>query len=252
VSHEQCITKVWIEPGCTACKACVCACPDIFEMGDDTAAVCVQAKQAAFLATLPSRPIIDAAKDCPAGVIRVTTDASNTSHIESASADDASDVSRRSILGSTGWLALGGSACLSGLAFQRFLFPNTLAEPDPVLRVGPLKRYADLPVGNVVDHLSDQGVWIIRLSDRIAALSTVCTHLGCLTYWDADAQRFRCPCHGSSFARTGTQIEGPAPRALDRLAIRVENETVVIDRSQTFRFERGQWDDPSSFVFVPI
>ena len=53
-------------------------------------------------------------------------------------------------------------------------------------------------------------------SDGLRALYGVCTHLGCLPKWVPTNHRFECPCHGSKFQLSGTWIEGPAPRNLDR------------------------------------
>ena len=32
--------------------------------------------------------------------------------------------------------------------------------------------------------------------------------------------KFKCPCHGSGYYRTGINFEGPTPRPLERAAIR--------------------------------
>ena len=47
----------------------------------------------------------------------------------------------------------------------------------------------------------------------------------------------------------GDQLRGPAPRPLERCAIRVaEDGQLEVDRSRVFREELGQWADPASFV----
>ena len=128
--------------------------------------------------------------------------------------------------------------------------PNALEEPDPTVRLGELGKYADLPVGSVSEEFRGQRIWIVRLPDRIAALGVTCTHLGCLTDWVENERKFRCPCHGSVFLQDGTNVAGPAPRALDRLEIRVEDGTIVVDRSKRFQREKGGWSDPASYVSV--
>ena len=37
--------------------------------------------------------------------------------------------------------------------------------------------------------------------------------------WLEEAQKFKCPCHGSGFYITGVNFEGPAPRPLERWAV---------------------------------
>jgi cytochrome b6-f complex iron-sulfur subunit len=53
----------------------------------------------------------------------------------------------------------------------------------------------------------------------VAAIYTVCTHLGCIYAWVPTNQRYECPCHGSKYRLDGRRIEAPAPRDLDRFHI---------------------------------
>jgi cytochrome b6-f complex iron-sulfur subunit len=77
----------------------------------------------------------------------------------------------------------------------------------------------------------------------------VCTHLGCTPNWLEGEQKFKCPCHGSGFYKDGINFEGPAPRPLERFAIRVSDDgQLEVDRSRKFQQELGQWEDPLSFV----
>ena len=82
-------------------------------------------------------------------------------------------------------------------------------------------------------------------------LRTVCTHLGCITVWQENERKFKCPCHGSGFYMDGVNFEGPAPRPLERYAIRVADDgQLEIDRSRIFQEELGQWQELASFVTV--
>ncbi len=47
---------------------------------------------------------------------------------------------------------------------------------------------------------------------RLAAISTTCTHLGCIV--SVSETGFACPCHGSRYDQDGNVTGGPAPRAL--------------------------------------
>ena len=53
----------------------------------------------------------------------------------------------------------------------------------------------------------------------VAAIYTVCTHLGCIYAWNDANTRFECPCHGSKYRLDGRRIESPAPRTLDRFEL---------------------------------
>ena len=148
-------------------------------------------------------------------------------------------------------LALTNLLWLLGLA--RFMFPNILIEPPSRFRVGfPV----DFAPGTVDAKFKAQfGVWLINTEyqgqPQIVALKTVCTHLGCTPNWLEAEQKFKCPCHGSGFYKDGINFEGPAPRPLERFAIRVADDgQLEVDKSKTFQEEMGQWKDPASFVPV--
>ena len=149
-----------------------------------------------------------------------------------------------------GWLALLGSLAAGAWAASRFLRPGATRAEDSELDAGPLDRYATLAPGQVSEAAGVPGIWITRLKGRIVAFEGICTHLGCRVAWAREDSRFRCPCHGSSFAADGTNLDGPAPRPLERLAIRVHEGQLVVDRGRRFRKERGEWEHPDSYIHV--
>jgi cytochrome b6-f complex iron-sulfur subunit len=69
------------------------------------------------------------------------------------------------------------------------------------------------------------------VSEGLMALYQKCVHLGCRVPFCQQSQWFECPCHGSKYNRAGEYRDGPAPRGLDRFAVRVENDTVTVDTS---------------------
>ena len=80
---------------------------------------------------------------------------------------------------------------------------------------------------NVVDGWNVQNekadAWVVLDNkEQITAFSPLCTHLGCAYQWQTDKKTFLCPCHGSAFNMRGDVIAGPAPRALDKFAVKVE------------------------------
>ncbi len=240
------VIRVWIEPGCVACRACETMCPDVFEVRAETCIIRPEALDGGF--TRPrTQEIMAAAEACPVEVIKF-----ETVEVGVQEAPGSEAVSRRGVISAAGvgWVALGGSVVLSGAVVQRFIFPNVSEEPDPTVRLGELSTYAELPIGGVSEAFKPLGVWVVRLKDSLAALSIICTHLGCLTDWVQGERKFKCPCHGSVFLQDGMNVEGPAPRALDRLKIWLEDGIVVVDRSKKFQRERGQWRDPDSFISV--
>ncbi len=72
-------------------------------------------------------------------------------------------------------------------------------------------------------------------ADQLLALYRKCPHLGCQVPGLCDElKRFTCRCHGSTYNILGEKLkEGPADRGLDRFAVEIEaNGVVVIDTSQ--------------------
>ncbi len=165
------------------------------------------------------------------------------------------DQERRTVAGgaalAVGWSAFAvGTGVSAGPAFVRFLMPNVLEEPDPQVRVGPVKTYLEMAPGAVNEDYKPQGIWMIREEERIAALSIICTHLGCIPNWLPNDRKFKCPCHGSGYRPNGINFEGPTPRPLERFRISMDGGTVVVDKSKKFQYELGQWGQPGSFLQV--
>jgi Rieske Fe-S protein len=79
------------------------------------------------------------------------------------------------------------------------------------------------------EALERRTIFLIKRGDEsVAALDSRCTHLGCLVGWDAEAQVFKCPCHGGIFDRTGAVMDGPPPEPLVKIATRVEGNRVLV------------------------
>ncbi|MGB0714961.1 MAG: Rieske 2Fe-2S domain-containing protein [Phycisphaerae bacterium] len=164
------------------------------------------------------------------------------------------DMGRRAFAGLTlgiGWFAFGSGVAISiGPAFGRYLMPNVLEEPDPRVRVGPLKKYVEMPPGGVNEDFKPQGIWMIREEDRVAAINIICTHLGCIPNWLPNDRKFKCPCHGSGYYYDGINFEGPTPRPLERFKVTIEAGVVIVDKSKKYQYELGQWDQPGSYLSV--
>jgi cytochrome b6-f complex iron-sulfur subunit len=157
--------------------------------------------------------------------------------------------SRRNFFALGGWAGIGLVVSGALASFVRFMFPRVLFEPSSIFKAGLPEEYS---LGEVSEkYLARQGVWIIREEDGFYALRAVCTHLGCTPRWLQAENKFKCPCHGSGFTKAGINYEGPAPRALERLKITLgEDGQLVVDKSRTFLYEKGQWDKPDAILRV--
>ncbi|GIW39748.1 MAG: hypothetical protein KatS3mg076_0325 [Candidatus Binatia bacterium] len=157
--------------------------------------------------------------------------------------------SRRDFFGRLGW---GGFGVFSGLALLsaiRSAFPRVLFTPPATFKAGFPSDYA---VGEVSERFKKEyRVWIVREPDGFYALFAKCTHLGCTPRWLPVEQKFKCPCHGSGFRKSGINFEGPAPRALERFRITLADDgQILIDRSVKYLYEKGEWDRPGAFLRV--
>jgi cytochrome b6-f complex iron-sulfur subunit len=136
--------------------------------------------------------------------------------------------------------------------FTRFMFPNVLYESDPKFIVGNKSKFPETP--KVYEEFKQsQAVWIVRLlengQDRLVALSTVCTHLGCTPNWLEAERKYKCPCHGSGYYIDGVNFEGPTPRPLERHRIFIDPAgNIVVDKAFKFRKDLDQWNNPDSYI----
>jgi len=152
------------------------------------------------------------------------------------------------------WVAFTASMLASLTATARFMFPNVLFEPPPTFKAGFPN---EIQIGQVDERFKQRfAVWLVRTAydeyanaEGIFALSTVCTHLGCTPNWLEAEQKFKCPCHGSGYYKTGVNFEGPTPRPLERYAISLADDgQILVDKSRKFQQEKGEWSNPAAFL----
>ncbi|MBL8695381.1 MAG: ubiquinol-cytochrome c reductase iron-sulfur subunit [Planctomycetes bacterium] len=155
-----------------------------------------------------------------------------------------------------GWATFSAALAFGGGLLTRFLFPNVSYEPPQSFKLG---FPSDFPVGVDERFKARYNVWIVKGYDPSTkksgfyALSTVCTHLGCTPNWLLAESKFKCPCHGSGFQPTGVNFEGPAPRPLERFAIRLADDgQILVDKNRKFQQEKGEWASPDSFLIYSV
>jgi menaquinol-cytochrome c reductase iron-sulfur subunit len=152
-------------------------------------------------------------------------------------------VSRRSFFG--GLLAIGtaGMGALLAVPVLRFVFYPLYTKAGGIVwsDVGSVDEFrgGDQPVRKTVtfaqrdgwrEVISAQSVYVNRNSSgQFEVLSAICPHMGCSVSWQADHNRFVCPCHGGEFKPDGERISGPPPRPMDQLPTRVKDGTLQVD-----------------------
>jgi cytochrome b6-f complex iron-sulfur subunit len=146
------------------------------------------------------------------------------------------EMSRRNVLGLA---ATCGMAALAGCANDpesdrpprgaEGTPPSTdLSTPAVPRELSPLTA---VPDGGVVDVTAAAGepAYLIRRGDSIRAVSGTCTHASCRVAWQANSERFECPCHRGTYDSEGLVISGPPPRALEELRVVVDDGVVYLD-----------------------
>lgn len=121
-----------------------------------------------------------------------------------------------------------GMAAVGAFAYPlfRFLLP---VESAAKLKSITLPK-SELPVNTTKDLMIGvtPAILVNTKEKGFLAFSRVCTHLGCLVKYDQERQIFICPCHAGMFDLEGNVISGPPPKPLQKFAVRVEGDKLVI------------------------
>lgn len=140
---------------------------------------------------------------------------------------DPEPVARRDFLGLASVWAAATTLLFATLGMLRLPKAAVLSSPSRKFRVRLPESLAPgqafVPPG--------RSVALFRDADGVHAVSTVCTHLGCIV--KPTGEGFDCPCHGSRFAADGSVMKGPAPAALPWLAVEATGADFVVDEDET-------------------
>jgi len=134
---------------------------------------------------------------------------------------------RRDFLGLASLWSAGIALGVGLLGALRLPIPWAFPEAGSRAKLGPLKTFQDIDA----IAMPDDELWLFSDKQGLYAISTICTHLGCIVARQATGEFF-CPCHGSRFDAEGNVISGPAPRHLDYLKLFVSPDgQLVVDRA---------------------
>lgn len=137
-------------------------------------------------------------------------------------------VERRDFLGLAAVWAFFGTLFAAVLGALKLPIPAVFPETDSRFPIGKPEEF---PEGSEV-HIPRRRVWVFSDADGIAAVSTVCPHLGCLVARE-EGGSFTCPCHGSRFDPSGKAVSGPAPRGLVWVEVSLSPDgRLIVDSGQ--------------------
>lgn len=148
-------------------------------------------------------------------------------------------VPRRDFLASSAGIAMSAGLIASYGSFAamagRYLYPAHARRKEWMY----LTEFSRLRPGDSLLYTSPTGekIAIARqgsagdLSDLVA-LGSTCPHLGCQVHWEAQNNRFFCPCHNGAFDPKGKATAGPpaeAGQSLPQFPLKIEKGIVFIE-----------------------
>ena len=92
----------------------------------------------------------------------------------------------------------------------------------------------DLPVGKgEVYSVNNKPVIVIHTAEGYRALSAICTHLGCILFWNEQREVIACPCHEAYFSTNGAVISGPPTSVLEEYRLVVEGDQIYVEGGES-------------------
>lgn len=158
--------------------------------------------------------------------------------MDNKSNDSLETVERRSFLGIIIGIIGAGISAVLGITIGRYATAPAFAKPSEAawIEVGNIAEIADDKLTRkAITVAQDAGwgqfqaqrlLWINRKGEAVTVYSAVCPHLGCTV--NHNEQEFVCACHNSKWSNAGQKVAGPAPRSLDVLEHRVENNILQV------------------------
>lgn len=101
------------------------------------------------------------------------------------------------------------------------------------------------PAGDrsLAQGLKGDPTYLVVTEDKTLAnygINAVCTHLGCVVPWNANENKFMCPCHGSQYNSEGKVVRGPAPQSLALANATVTDDKVSLTKWTETDFRSGE------------
>ncbi len=141
-------------------------------------------------------------------------------------------MTRRNLFEKFVGMLFGGTALAFLAPALAFLFPNkNFGATDRNFNEAngqPISATSIPEDGARAGMLGGKPAVVLRRNGELVAFSAVCSHLGCVVAFNASEKIFLCPCHGGEYDAEGKVIAGPPPQPLARLAIKIEDDKIVL------------------------
>jgi len=172
----------------------------------------------------------------PARFFTCAEEACTTAH------DDA-ETSRRAFLQTAGCFGMA-------IALLGFGSSEAIALPVGVAvgeQSGGEKRYP-IPASDSVNIDHGAGLIVARYQGHVIVFSLACPHENNAVKWVAKDHRFQCTKHDSKYTPEGVYTSGRATRNMDRLPIRRDGDSVLVDTSKMFQSDK----DPAGWKAAEV
>jgi nitrite reductase/ring-hydroxylating ferredoxin subunit len=101
------------------------------------------------------------------------------------------------------------------------------------------ERAYPIPSADGVTLDRDAQLLLVRYEGRVFALALTCPHQNAAVRWLPKDGRFQCSRHDSQYRPDGTYMSGRATRNMDRLPIRRDGASVLVDITQIIRADQN-------------
>ena len=116
-----------------------------------------------------------------------------------------------------------------------------------VAAAGSERKYPVPETDGVTIDRSNQ-VIVVRYQQHLYAFNLACPHENTALKWLPKDGRFQCPKHESRYQPTGVFIDGRATRHMDRLGVRVDGNTLIVDLNKFYRSDK----DPAAWAAATV
>jgi rieske iron-sulfur protein len=117
--------------------------------------------------------------------------------------------------------------------------PQTIAWPmDPAAKLVRSGSRLNKVLLVRLDPATLSGTTPARAADGVVAYSAICPHAGCeVSGWVDEQKILECPCHNSRYnpREGGTVVDGPSPRGLAALPLKIVEGKLVVAKPFTGR-----------------
>lgn len=144
--------------------------------------------------------------------------------------NSSSPLTRRAAISLGGATVLGAGTVALAACTPSGADAGAASSGPEIAKNTPVAKLSDIPVGGTLSATVDGKPVLLAqpTAGKVVCFSAICTHQGCTVA--AAATDFECPCHGSTYAAaTGAVTNGPAVRALAKVAVKVSDGSVVTD-----------------------